>query len=196
VGAFVLSFTGVATSDASGAGTGGRVGADEGRFGIAGAACAPGTLENEKKSFPAGKAGGPDNGELFAPCRKYALVPGIAGGFAAVYADARNGVTSANEFGIAPSSASLNDGTGTGKAGTSEIDGVPGTTGNENSSAAEGKDGVAVCDVAVSGSKKYRGAPDAAFSGRIVAGGETAPDPGTLGATGGVGTCAAVGVGG
>src|ERR1043166_4144223 len=97
---------------------------------------------------------------------------------------------------MAASSDSLNDGTGAGNPGASDVAGIPGTDGNENSSVADGKDGVAVCDVAPSRSKKYRGAPGAAFSGSTVEGGATAPDPGTFGATGGVGRCAAGGVGG
>src|SRR5882724_1116009 len=80
IGAFALSFTGI-TLETSGAGTGGIVGADEGIAGIAGVACAPGTLENEKNSLIAGKDGAPAKGELFAVSRKYALPPGTAGGF-------------------------------------------------------------------------------------------------------------------
>src|SRR3954452_15423626 len=82
IGAFALSFIGIARPGSSGAGTGGTVGADEGIEGTAGAPCAPGTCGNEKNSFIVGKDGAPDKGEIFAPSRKYALAPGTAGGFA------------------------------------------------------------------------------------------------------------------
>src|ERR1043166_9284075 len=84
IGACVLSLIGVAMPGISGAGIGEAVGADKGKFGTVGVACAPGTLENEKNSFTAGNDGAPENGGVLADSRKYAVVPGTAGGFAAV----------------------------------------------------------------------------------------------------------------
>src|SRR5215813_1266150 len=80
IGACVLSLTGAATPGISGAGTGGTIGVEAGTFGTAGAACAPGTPKNEKKSFAAENDGAPENGAVLADSRKYAVVPGTAGG--------------------------------------------------------------------------------------------------------------------
>jgi len=70
IGALRPSLTGKLAPGTSGAGNRRNGCADEGIAGIAGADCAPGTLENENSSLTAGKDADSTKGDLVAASKK------------------------------------------------------------------------------------------------------------------------------